>query len=132
MAPEKPVESPYTELNTFFEGLKSMISEIDGKIRWCNMIITDDFDSEKLNLARALYEYQVQTHIQDDLLKKQKKLDALKRKVSIEIPRKSEVVLKSRDDTKREAEEILTYFKEKDLDKSKNKRKPISFRRSFI
>lgn len=109
-----------------------MIGEIVEKIRWCNMIITDDFDPEKLNLARALFEYQVQTYIQDDLLRKKKKMDALKRKITIEIPRKSEVVLKSRDDTKKEAEKILKYFKKKDLDKSKNKRKPISFRRSFI
>lgn len=114
------------------EELKSMLGEIEGKIRWCNIIIPDDFDPDNLNMAYALYAYKVQAHIQEDLLKKQKKLGGtLKKKVYEEIPSTSNDIL-TRLDVKREAELIIKYFNEKDLDTSKNKRKPISFRKSFI
>lgn len=109
-----------------------MLSEIEGKIRWCNIIIPDDFNPDNLNMAYALYAFKVQAHIQEDLLKKRKKVESTSRKkVYEDIPNTSNEIL-TRQDVKREAEQIIKYFNEKDLDTSKNKRKPISFRKSFI
>lgn len=110
-----------------------MISEINGKIRWCNLIIPDDFDPNKLNLARAIYMYKVQVHIENDCLKKESKnINTSKKKLSITDFNKNPKPILTREDTKKQAEEIVTFFNEKDQDRSKNKRKPISFRKSFI
>jgi len=42
------------------EDIKSMIVVINGKFRWCNLIIPDEFNSKQLNFARAMYVYKVQ------------------------------------------------------------------------
>lgn len=110
-----------------------MLSEIEGKIRWCNMIIPDDFNQDNFNLAHALYAFKIQTYIQEDSLKKQKKLENISRKkVYVDTPKTSNALLLTREDVKKQAKLIIKYFNEKDLDSSKNKRKPISFRKSFI
>lgn len=115
------------------EEIKSMIGVIDGKFRWCNLIIPDEFDSKQLNFARAMYVYKVQEYIQADIMKRRLKFSLLlKKNKSIEMPKKSGEDILTRDDMKRQAEIIVKYFNEKDTDSSKNKRKPISFRKSFI
>lgn len=112
--------------------LRSMINEIEGKIRWCNLIIINNFDSDKLNLSRALFDFKVQAHIQHDSLNKQIKFENdSRRKVMPEITRTTQKII-TREHTKKQAALIIKYFNEKDLDRSKNKRKPISFRRQFL
>lgn len=122
------------DLNAFMQDLKFMMIEINRKIRWCNKIIPDNFDPNKMNLARAIYMYKVRAHIDNDCLRREskKKTNHLKKIVSItDFTRNPEPVL-TREDTKKQAEEIVAYFNEKDQDRSKNKRKPISFRKNFI
>ncbi|VVC36856.1 Hypothetical protein CINCED_3A000984 [Cinara cedri] len=124
--------APNAEILAYLLELKSMISKSEGKIRWCNLIILNDFNSAKLNLSRAIFDFKVQTHIQGDLLEKQIKFESdARRKVIPEITRKSDVIL-TREDTKKQAELILKYFAEKDTDSSKNRRKPMTFRREFL
>jgi len=114
------------------ENIKSMIIIINGKFKWCNLIIPDEFDSKQLNFARAMYVYKVQEFIQAELTQKKIKLSLLiKKNKADDMPKKSEYIL-TRDDMKRQAELIVKMFHEKDTDSSKNKRKPISFRKSFI
>lgn len=121
------------KLTVFLADLKYMISEINGKLRWCKRIIPDDFDPNKLNLARAIYMYKVQVHIENDCLMKERKIvNTTKKKVSIIDFNKSPKPILTREDTKKQAEEIVTYFNEKDQDRSKNKRNPISFRKNCI
>lgn len=121
------------DLTTFIQDLKSMMKEINRKIRWCNKIIPDNFDPNKMNLARAIYMYKVRAHIDNDCLRREnKKNNQLKKIVSItDFTRNPEPIL-TREDTKKKAEEVVAYFNEKDQDRSKNKRKPISFRKNFI
>lgn len=109
-----------------------MISESEGKIRWCNLIVLTDFDSAKLNFSRAIFDFKVQTHIQGDSLEKKIKYENDARRKSIpEVHRKLDVIL-TREDTKKQAELVLKYFKEKDMDSSKNRRKPMTFRREYL
>lgn len=109
-----------------------MIDEIEAKIRWSGLIITEDLNSEQLNFARALYVYKVQSNIQEYTLKRKQQMENIsKRKLTLNIPLNSQAVI-PREETKKQADLIVKYFNEKDLDYSKNKRKPISFRKSFI
>lgn len=120
------------ELSAYLEDFKSMITEIEAKIRWSGLIFTDDFSADQFNLARAMYVYKVQAHIQEYSLKRKKELENIsRRKMNIDIPLNTQTIT-SREETKRQADLIVKYFNEKDLDRSKNKRKPISFRKSFI
>lgn len=120
------------ELTAYLEDLKSMITEIEAKIRWSGLIFTDDFSDDQFNLARAMYVYKVQAHIQEYMLKRKNELENIsRRKMNVDIPLNSQTIT-SREETKRQADLIVKYFNEKDLDRSKNKRKPISFRKSFI
>lgn len=129
---ESALDTSTEESMNLIQEVKSMIAEIDGKFRWCNLIIPDEFDAKQLNFARAMYMYKVQEYIQDDLMKKKIKFAFLSKKnSSADMPKKSEEIL-SRDDMKKQAELFVKLFNEKDTDISKNKRKPISFRRSFI
>jgi len=114
------------------EDIKSMIVVINGKFGWCNLIIPDEFDFKQLNFARAMYVYKVQEFIHAEILKKNMKFSLLiKKSKATDMPKKSEYIL-TRDDMKRQADQIVKMFNEKDTDSSKNKRKPISFRKSFI
>lgn len=109
------------------------MKEINRKIRWCNKIIPDNFDPNKMNLARAIYMYKVRAHIDNDCLRREnKKINHLKKIVSITDFAKNPEPISTREDTKKQSEEIVTYFNEKDQDRSKSKRKPISFRKNFI
>lgn len=109
-----------------------MIKEIEAKINWSDLMIIDDYDSNQLSKAHALYSYKVQAHIQEEILERRKILENNSRgKIVIDIPVYSHPIT-SREETKRQADLIVKYFNEKDLDHSKNKRKPISFRKSFI
>ncbi|XP_025198001.1 uncharacterized protein LOC112596499 [Melanaphis sacchari] len=129
---ENTLDTASEELTKLIEDVKYMISVIDGKFRWCNLIIPDEFDSKQLNFARAMYVFKVQEYIQADITKRKLKFSLLlKKNKSTDMPKKSEDIL-TRDDMKRQAEQIVKYFNEKDTDSSKNKRKPISFRKSFI
>ncbi|XP_060856443.1 uncharacterized protein LOC132934181 [Metopolophium dirhodum] len=129
---ENTIDNGTEELMKSIEDIKSMIVIINGKFRWCNLIIPDEFDSKQLNFARAMYVYKVQEFIQAELTKKKIKLSLLiKKNKADDMPKKSEYIL-TRDDMKRQAELIVKMFNEKDTDSSKNKRKPISFRKSFI
>ncbi|XP_003243194.1 uncharacterized protein LOC100572209 [Acyrthosiphon pisum] len=129
---ENTIDTGTEELMKSIEDIKSMIVIINGKFRWCNLIIPDEFDSKQLNFARAMYVYKVQEFIQTELTQKQIKLSLLiKKNRADDMPKKSEYI-STRDDMKRQAELIVKMFNEKDTDSSKNKRKPISFRKSFI
>jgi len=129
---ENTLDNTAEELITLIEEVKSMIGVIDGKFRWCNLIIPDEFDSKQMNFARAMYVFKVQEYIHADLAKRQMRFSLfLKQNKSTDMPKKSEDIL-TREDMKRQAEQIVKYFNEKDTDSSKNKRKPISFRKSFI
>lgn len=129
---ENTLDNTAEELTTLIEEVKSMIGVIDGKFRWCNLIIPDEFDSKQMNFARAMYVFKVQEYIHADLAKRQMRFSLLlKQNKSTDMPKKSEDIL-TREDMKRQAEQIVKYFNEKDTDSSKNKRKPISFRKSFI
>jgi len=129
---ENTLDNTAEELIALIEEVKSMIGVIDGKFRWCNLIIPDEFDSKQMNFARAMYVFKVQEYIHADLAKKQMRFSLLlKQNKSTDMPKKSEDIL-TREDMKRQAEQIVKYFNEKDTDSSKNKRKPISFRKSFI
>lgn len=129
---ENTLDNTAQELITLIEEVKSMIGVIDGKFRWCNLIIPDEFDSKQMNFARAMYVFKVQEYIHADLTKRQMRFSLLlKQNKSTDMPKKSEDIL-TREDMKRQAEQIVKYFNEKDTDSSKNKRKPISFRKSFI
>lgn len=129
---ENTLDNTAEELITLIEEVKSMIGVIDGKFRWCNLIIPDEFDSKQMNFARAMYVYKVQEYIHADLAMRQMRFSLLlKQNKSTDMPKKSEDIL-TREDMKRQAEQIVKYFNEKDTDSSKNKRKPISFRKSFI
>ncbi|CAI6356831.1 unnamed protein product [Macrosiphum euphorbiae] len=129
---ENTIDTGTEELMKSIEDIKSMIVIINGKFKWCNLIIPDEFDSKQLNFARAMYVYKVQEFVQAELIKKKIKLSLLiKKNKADDMPKKSEYIL-TRDDMKRQAELIVKMFNEKDTDSSKNKRKPISFRKSFI
>lgn len=126
------LETPDKELASYLEELNYIIDEIEAKIRWSGLIITEDLNSEQLNIARALYVYKVQSHIQEYTLNRKQQMENLsKRKLTLNIPLNSQAVI-PREETKTQADLIVKYFNEKDLDYSKNKRKPISFRKSFI
>lgn len=108
---------------------QKIIFEIKNKIRWC-MKITVDFDQSNLNWARSIYDFKYHTFIQE--YKKPRKPLDLSRKRAPEIgPKYSQIIL-TREQTKKQANNIVKYFETKDLDSSKNKRKPISFRKKFI
>lgn len=130
---DKTVGTSNTELTAFIQDLKFMMKEINKKIRWCNRIIPDNFDPNKMNLARAIYMYKVRAYIDNDCLRRESKnINHLKKIVSItDFTRNPEPML-TREDTKKLAEEVVAYYNEKDQDHKKNKRKPISFRKSFI
>ena len=64
---ENTLDNTAEELMTLIEEVKSMIGVIDGKFRWCNLIIPDEFDSKQMNFAHAMYVFKV--HIIDPLTK---------------------------------------------------------------
>lgn len=108
-----------------------LVTQIDIKVKHCTAMFTNKLSTEQMNMARAVYISKVQEHIQENILKEQMELKRKKLKRVEDIPMPPKVIL-SREETKKQAERVLKYIEEKDTDKSKNKRKPISFRRSYM
>lgn len=123
-----------SDLMILIEELKSMVYKFDRTIRRCLLIIDQiTFCPDKLKLAHALYVFQNQKRIQDNIFKERRKLNSiLKRNAASEKPKISKNIILTRLDTKKQADQFVKHFNEKDLDCSKNKRKPISFRKNVI
>lgn len=125
------MDIPDLKLAQLIKEANSLVSQIDVKIRCCTAMFSSNYTNEQMNIARAVYIFKVQKHIQEQVLKEQIMLKKKKLKNPKDIPMPPKVIL-SREETKKRADRVLKYIAEKDTDKSKNKRKPISFRKSFI
>lgn len=128
------METTDKNLIKFVEELKSMVHAAVQKMRRCVLKSEHiDYSSEQLRVACALYVYQNQNRIQGNILKQKIKQDnILKNDLEDDNPKISSETVLTRVDIKRQADQLIKNVKEKDLDVSKNKRKPISFRKSFI
>lgn len=132
-SPVESIDITDNSLMTFVKELKSMVHDVVRKIRECTLK-TDhiSFSSEQLKLAHAVYVYYNQRRIQDNMSKEKMKPDnILKKNTTDENTKISDEIVLTRLDIKRQADQLVNQFKEKDLNASKNKRKPISFRKKF-
>lgn len=107
-----------------------MITEIDKKINWCNLLIPDEFDSELLNTARAVYKFKFQTYYQKKFEMRKFITNKMLTKSNVDKSANDDLIL-SRDNVKKQSKEFVINFYKQNPDNSKKKRKPIFFRRSF-
>lgn len=126
------MEIPDVQLARLIKDADASVNEIYVKVKCCMAIVSPySFTSEQMNQARAVYFFKNQERIQNKILKEQREQKKKQLMVAKDISTPPKVIL-SREETKKRAELVLKYMAEKDTDKSKNRRKPISFRKKFM